>query len=579
MASVTNLEKKLVKLIEAEKPCAIALTGKWGVGKTHFWNNFYEKNHAKFKTKKYAYVSLFGIESLESLKFEIALKSHSTSQKKDNFSFFKKSFQQSLDVIDFSKLEGKGIALSLSKGMVSSAVSSMIIDTVICIDDIERHSAKLDIKDIMGLVNHLNLEKNCKVIVILHDAKASEQFQEYKEKVFDEVLILDDNLDILESFITDKLALDIMQLFYRTIKVKNLRFYNKVFASYQQIINSVDSLSKTSKEYILKNLLVIRWIDEFRPVIRLQDDENGKERTFKATLDIFRDENSDFISMSDDSFLKQSKDLKAFRKYIEPFYSLFSFDGWTTHIICMLTEHDISKESIQDLVADDILSETNLQNELFHRKVINEFHSLKIQPNFCERLYYSACIRIQKSELNNISFYCDIFENSDRKDLSKQIENHVKQFIKQEINSSQSKPSVGSWYRFGVEPHDRFHDFVVETVENYKANNISSNTISAIFLRYYEHSGWNDDKDILQLLDKDILKEVIWTEIDNEMYRKQFIHSILLHPIINEIEGKREEVRKWIIELLNEKMQESSGSEIPIRMWLKSTNDLTEGLS
>ena len=387
MASVTNLEKKLVKLIEAEKPCAIALTGKWGVGKTHFWNNFYEKNHAKFKTKKYAYVSLFGIESLESLKFEIALKSHSTSQKKDNFSFFKKSFQQSLDVIDFSKLEGKGIALSLSKGMVSSAVSSMIIDTVICIDDIERHSAKLDIKDIMGLVNHLNLEKNCKVIVILHDAKASEQFQEYKEKVFDEVLILDDNLDILESFITDKLALDIMQLFYRTIKVKNLRFYNKVFASYQQIINSVDSLSKTSKEYILKNLLVIRWIDEFRPVIRLQDDENGKERTFKATLDIFRDENSDFISMSDDSFLKQSKDLKAFRKYIEPFYSLFSFDGWTTHIICMLTEHDISKESIQDLVADDILSETNLQNELFHRKVINEFHSLKIQPNFCERLY------------------------------------------------------------------------------------------------------------------------------------------------------------------------------------------------
>ena len=107
MASVTNLEKKLVKLIEAEKPCAIALTGKWGVGKTHFWNNFYEKNHAKFKTKKYAYVSLFGIESLESLKFEIALKSHSTSQKKDNFSFLRKAFNKVLTLLTSLNLKVK----------------------------------------------------------------------------------------------------------------------------------------------------------------------------------------------------------------------------------------------------------------------------------------------------------------------------------------------------------------------------------------------------------------------------------------------------------------------------------------
>ena len=81
MANVENLEYKLLDLINAKESVAIALTGEWGIGKTHFWNNFYEKNHAKFKTKKYAYVSLFGIESLESLKFEIALKSHIVSSK------------------------------------------------------------------------------------------------------------------------------------------------------------------------------------------------------------------------------------------------------------------------------------------------------------------------------------------------------------------------------------------------------------------------------------------------------------------------------------------------------------------
>ena len=73
MANVTNLEKKLVKLIETEKPCAIALTGEWGVGKTHLWNEIRDNNGKSFSGKKYAYVSLFGLDSLASLKSAIAI--------------------------------------------------------------------------------------------------------------------------------------------------------------------------------------------------------------------------------------------------------------------------------------------------------------------------------------------------------------------------------------------------------------------------------------------------------------------------------------------------------------------------
>lgn len=579
MANVESLEKKLLGLMNTEKPCAIALTGEWGVGKTQFWNNFKKKYHDQFKLRKYAYVSLFGIDSLESLKYEIAVKTHKIDQSEDRMQGAKSLFNKASDTVDLSSIEGKGLSLNIGKSLITSALSSLVSNTVICIDDVERISDSLSLKDVMGLINDLKLEKNCQVIVILHDSKANEQFQEYKEKVLDEILVLDDNLDALKTSITDKLALDVMQLFYRTLRIKNLRFYNKVFISYQQIINSVDSLSNTSRDYILKNLLVIRWIDEFQPEIPLQGDENGEEPTFKATLDLFRDQNGDFIIMSDDSFLKQSKEFKAFRKYIEPFYPLFFFDDWTIHIISMLTEHDISKESIQELVADDILSETKLQDELFHRKVINEFHSLKLQPKFCERLYYSACIKIQKSELNDISFYCDIFDSCNRKDLTQQLESHVEQFIKRETSMAQSKPSVGSWYRFGVKPNERFYDCVVENIENYQPTNISSNVISSIFLRYYQDRISNDDnKDTLASIDKNVLKEVIWIEIEDENYRRQFIHSILLHPVLNKVEGKKEEVRMWILELLNEKIEESSGSEVPIRMWLKSTNDLTENL-
>lgn len=578
MANVANLEKKLLLLMNTEGSFAIALTGEWGVGKTHFWNDFKKKYNDQFKLRKYAYVSLFGTDSLESLKYEIAVKTHAIHQSEDRLQGAKSLFNKALDTVDLSNIQGKGLSLNIGKSLITSALSSLVSKTVICIDDIERISDNLPIKDVMGLINDLKLEKNCQVVVILHEAKADEKFQEYKEKVFDEVLILDDSLDALKTFITDGSALDVMQLFYLTLKVKNLRFYNKVFNNYQQIITSITSLSETSKEYILKNLLIVRWIDEFQPKIILED---GKS-SFKITLDLFLDENNNPIKMSDDRFLKQSEELKAFRSHLEPFYPSFLFDDWTMHIVNMLTDHDISEESIQYLVADDILSKTKIQDELFHRKVIDEFHSLNLQHRFCERLYYSACIKIQKSELNNISFYCDIFESCNRTDLTQQLESHVKQFITREISVAQSKPSIDSWYRFGVEPHDRFYNYVKDTVGSYQPSSIDITTISSIFLSFHNNgrNGWNTgDKVFLSMINKDTLKEVIWTEIGNERYRRQFIHSILLHPVINEIGRKREQVRKWILELLDEKIIESPESEVPIKMWLINTNNLTENLS
>ena len=80
------------------------------------------------------------------------------------------------------------------------------------------------------------------------------------------------------------------------------------------------------------------------------------------------------------------------------------------------------------------------------------------------------------------------------------------------------------------------------------------------------------------MIDKDILEELIWADLDDKKYRKHFIHSILLHPVLNEIEGKREEVRRWIIKLLNEKTSVSPESEAPIKMWLISTDNLTKNL-
>lgn len=583
MANVERLENKLKDLITNESSFAVALTGDWGIGKTHFWKDFHDKNRDFLEGNKYAYISLFGIDSLESLKLAIATEAHKTTE---SDSLLDTDITKALKKI-FSFVGGGSssattgdlrFGINIGNKLVTNLIMAHLKNTLVCLDDIERKSANLPMSEVMGLINYLKNERGCQVVILLNDEESEdrEYFDKHKEKVFDEVLVLDDNLDLLQTFITDELALNIMQQFYKTLRVKNLRFYNKVFRNYQQITDSISLLSNTSKEYILKNLLVIRWVDEFHPVIPLKDDES-----FKATLDLFYNKNNEIMSRSDDNFLNQSEEFKAFRRYLEPFYPLFSFDDWAKHVMNLLKNHVISEESIQELINEDILSEANFQDELLHKKVMNEFHSLNLQPNFCERLYYSACTKIQKSELNNISFYCDIFEYCDKNDLSEQLETHVKQFIEREVHTSQSKPSISRFYSFGREPYDRFYDYTKDLIDNFQPAKIDSIAISSIFINFLKsgRSGYNsNDRIFLLQIDKDILRDVIWTEIDNERYRRQYIHSILQHPLINEIAGKREEVRRWIIELLHEKMAEDSKTRIPIEMWLDSTNNLTEDL-
>lgn len=583
MANVEKLEDKLLKLIDTDESFAIALTGEWGIGKTHFWNNFYERNHTNFKTKKYAYVSLFGIESLDSLKFEIALKSHSTSQKKDNFSFIKKSFQKSLDVIDFSKIEGKGIALSLSKGMISSAVSSMITNTVICIDDIERLSENIDIKDVMGLVNHLSLEKNCKVVVILHEGKADKDFSEYKEKFFDEVLTLDDSLSIIES-IVDSSLFTIYEQFYGIIGIKNLRFYQQVDKAFKLFDQAFPSLSQLSKRQILRLILIVRMVYDMPSTL-------GNDIDFKFFVDSFNSKNiSNFRGYKKQNAYKSQDEtpnnIVKFNKVndaIHPFYNYFEISDWGEVIVYWITELDFDKEVTNDLIAKDKITEEFLLIDRLASEILNEFHNIDLEPNFAERLYYVACAKIGREQLTNLSFYCDILETCNKKDLASHLETHIKRHIENSINYHQTQISIDDFYSFGRKVNDRFYDFTVDKIASHKYENISSNTISSIFLDFHKHSrrAWNsNDKEILELIDKDILREIIWINTDIFLgNRKLFVHSILLHPSLNDIDGKREEIRLWLLELLQEKIKHNPNSEPSIKMWLDNTNNLTENLT
>jgi hypothetical protein len=63
--------------------------------------------------------------------------------------------------------------------------------TLICIDDLERMSDKIDMQDIMGFVSELRDQRECKVILILNEDQLEEKredFNRYSEKVIDQKL-------------------------------------------------------------------------------------------------------------------------------------------------------------------------------------------------------------------------------------------------------------------------------------------------------------------------------------------------------------------------------------------------------
>ena len=610
MANVGKLEDKLLELINAKDSVAIALTGEWGIGKTYFWNNFYENHHTNFKTKKYAYVSLFGIESLESLKFEIALKSHSTSQKKDNFSFIKKSFQKSLDVIDFSKIEGKGIALSLSKGMISSAVSSMITDTVICIDDIERHSAKLDIKDVMGLVNHLSLEKNCKVIVILHECKAGEDFKEYKEKVFDEILVLNDSLPMVKETVNDDEIFPIYEKFYQTMGVRNLRFYQRVQKIYQEIIKKSSSLSKLSKEEILRQILIIKLVNDIPKVL----DVDMKELETYFSEDGL-DDRLDIFLKSDDDALKATVRTKKddVEEKLSKFYRNFRMEGWTEVVIELITNIDIDSEKFERLLNQDLINEKSLESDRENKALMTEYRSLNPEKHFNQRLFDNIRHRIDREHLSNLNFYCTTLKRNGSSELSSHFEDLVKNHIETRVAEGPEQWSMEAYYlRTPINP-DIFYNFLLQTISNQKkalALNADVSTLSEVFMRFCKHG--NDSEyffEAIQNINKENFNSVVWQSLDDGIDRIRYIREVLRHPALRVniakfnngdkvdaalwhykklidtpkcpppyqpflVESKLGEVKRWTLELLKERISEKPNSKAAIEHFLELTDNL-----
>jgi hypothetical protein len=193
--SLDVVKEQIERFLNSDSPEVMAIKGAWGVGKTYTWNKLLNdaNKDQKVKYKKYSYISLFGVNSLESFKYSVFEQTISTdligkSPSLETFKSNADSLLMSLGKKSFHYFQSAPLVKNFAPAIQSASFLS-VNKAIICIDDFERKSKNIALRDILGLVLLLKEQRDCKVVLIFNDEKMGEEnadeYRHFREKVID----------------------------------------------------------------------------------------------------------------------------------------------------------------------------------------------------------------------------------------------------------------------------------------------------------------------------------------------------------------------------------------------------------
>lgn len=193
--SLDAVKKEIDRFLSSDAPEVLCLKGRWGVGKTYTWNRYLKEveKSGRLSKERYAYVSLFGLNSLGALKYHI-FESTVPREKATEWPTID-SLKQSAERITRKYSFLSNLFPKLSSGIALPAFFLTVRNQFICFDDIERKSKNLDIRDVLGLASMLKEQRGCKVVILMNDSELDKSDKDalasYLEKVTDVSLHFD----------------------------------------------------------------------------------------------------------------------------------------------------------------------------------------------------------------------------------------------------------------------------------------------------------------------------------------------------------------------------------------------------
>ncbi|RXJ93340.1 hypothetical protein CRV00_11860 [Malaciobacter molluscorum] len=327
----------------------IMLSGKWGSGKTNFWQNIIipKLNDGKNKIPNH-YISLYGKTSIEQIKQEVfinileSMESYENKEKtktlvKNSVNIFS-SLSKSISVfginIDLSNIANESfnrIDKILENEKIKKAEEYLNSGAIICFDDFERKSKDIDLNDLFGFMTQLSLTFRCKVMIILNDnvfkEKEKELFQNLKEKTVSKYLYFNPGIEeLFNAIFHDKKYSDLKEykeLILKTLKeveILNARIYIQVL---DNLLEWTKYKNTNNDNSVLEYLIILNINFILFHTFFFKDDKSkwqiiGFTDKLKRNSDNFNSIKASGVSF----FADQSHEFKFYNEFEQYYYNI-----------------------------------------------------------------------------------------------------------------------------------------------------------------------------------------------------------------------------------------------------------------
>ncbi|MEM5299895.1 P-loop NTPase fold protein [Burkholderia sp. JPY481] len=257
--SKATIEQVVTNFIGDTTPGVLAVTGPWGVGKTFLLKQIIDSFRSTNGLRKYAYASTFGVQSVSEIRTTLLAKTRKLPFEGDAIRGMRGRVEEQAErrnlraavnaLREMIPWGGKHLVVALE-----AIAGSMIGDTVVVLDDLERSGGNLTIEQVMGLASDLKEQGRCKVILIFNEDKligdARVAYERLAEKVVDQKLEF--ALDVPEAIdiglASDAPMRDLLIAPLTALEVSNIRVIKKVEAAARMLDQLIGARSQRVRQ-------------------------------------------------------------------------------------------------------------------------------------------------------------------------------------------------------------------------------------------------------------------------------------------------------------------------------------------
>ena len=420
-----NIEQRLTEILQRDNAVCVVLDGEWGVGKTTFWKNFSAKNF----DKNSVYVSLFGKESIQEIKQEISLKFYRKNKVVSKilekfkkfipagiFSFFTKRFANN-KIAEFSLI------------MLDSLYTDKYKDAIICFDDFERISDKINLKDVLGTISEYKEQQNCHIVMILNRSKMTAPAKEIQKE--DEENLEYKELKNTNQIKEDKTELERILSEYKD-KIMDYEFYydptpqesfNIISGDLEEVYR--DAVLRYFTKHVINNIRVMR-----RAVNALNDYKQHLEDKLQKYQPIKDNAITYILGISIINAMNSSAEIERFLGKLDYFddltdvYDLFKnrknisdseyvlvFSDDTDYyrlgmnILSYTKKSIIDAEEFNEIARNIITKEYNNENKQYKeikKEILDEYFKGTLDLQYDNRLFIKSLFVYLKTNKENI---------------------------------------------------------------------------------------------------------------------------------------------------------------------------------